>query len=378
MSSFRRLAASAFILVAPALSCGCSKTVTGAEAEADLEARIEAILSRSEIPSVTIAIVRDDQVAWEYSSGWANVEQQIPATSETLYRLASVTKLLTATAVMQLAEQDLLDIDADVGEYLPFPLRNPHYPDHVITTRLLLTHRSGLGGPSTGDIPAYDTVYAYDEAPPLSESLPRFLTPGGADYDPVIWKRFPAGYEKSYSNIGYGLLGYIVERISGAPCHEYFEDHILEPLGMRDTGVKYADMDASKLATLYQNGRTPVEPFSTYSFTAGGVWSSTHDMTHFMIAYMNGGVYQGRSILEASTIDEMLEEQFPGEITRLGWWGGNGWFGHSGGYIGHTTDLMVNTDARVGFVILSNGDDATVANGGEINNLISNYIREQY
>jgi len=89
-------------------------------------------------------------------------------------------------------------------------------------------------------------------------------------------------------------------------------------------------------------------------------------------------VYRGQSILASSTIDTMLEVQFPGDITRLGWWGGNGWYGHSGGYRGHRTDLTLNFERRVGFVILSNGEDETVANSGELNDLIREHLNEYY
>ena len=119
----------------------------------------------------------------------------------------------------------LIDLDEDIDEYLSFSVRNPHYPDTTITTRMVLAHRSGLGWPTSGTSDFYKT-YSGDSAPPLYPLIKELIVPGYSKYDPSLWKNTAPGTAYWYSNFGAALLGYLVEVVSGEDFKEYCKKHI--------------------------------------------------------------------------------------------------------------------------------------------------------
>ncbi len=195
---------------------------------------MEARLQAERIPGLAASIVKSGRIVWSKGYGWANIASRVPMNPDhTVQNIASVSKTVTATAVMQLVEKGQLDLDADVDSALPFTVRNPFHPQTPITARLLLTHQSSIA-----DGPAYGETYGCgDPSTSLAAWLPDYLTPSGRLYRPTDsfhpWK---PGERWQYSNIGYGLLGYLVERVSGEPFPRYTRERIFEPLGMRRTG----------------------------------------------------------------------------------------------------------------------------------------------
>ena len=199
------------------LALACTKDPVTPE---DTETLIRNAVDAGDIPSVAACIIKNDQIVWNYSYGFADINQGTRASEETIYTLASISKVVTATAVMQLFEQDEIDLDEDINQYLSFPVRNPHYPDEKITPRMLLTHRSGLAWPNDEDPDFYET-YPNDSASPLFPWIKEYIVPGGSEYVSRIWKLIPPGTYELYSNVGAALLGHLVEAVSGDDFNEY-------------------------------------------------------------------------------------------------------------------------------------------------------------
>ncbi|MHC4208019.1 MAG: serine hydrolase domain-containing protein, partial [Planctomycetota bacterium] len=154
----------------------------------DIDKAIAAEMNRFDIPSIVTCIIKKDAIVWEKTYGYANIENQTIASVKTIYPIASVSKLVTSVAVLQLYERKVLDIDKDINNYLPFLVRNPKYPDKIITPRILLTHRSGLAWPTNVEDSDFYRIYPNDSAPNLGEWLKNYITPGGKNYNPKIWK----------------------------------------------------------------------------------------------------------------------------------------------------------------------------------------------
>lgn len=158
-------------------------------------------------------------------------------------QVASVSKVVVATAVMQLVERGDINLDIDISTYIPFSLRNPGFPDDSITTRMLLTHRSGINNPST-----YGT-YPGDSAPPLFPGIRDILVPGNGRYLSSIWTNSRPGTTFLYTNIGTAVLGYLVQAVSNEDFNQYCIENIFEPLEMFDTSFRLDGLDEERIAT---------------------------------------------------------------------------------------------------------------------------------
>ncbi|MHA2495546.1 MAG: serine hydrolase domain-containing protein [Candidatus Hodarchaeales archaeon] len=278
-----------------------------------------------EIPSLTAAIVKQDRVIW------ANGYGEQPAV-DMIYMIGSITKTITATAVLQLYEQGMIDLDDDVNDYLPFPLRNPNHPNDSISFRMLLSHHSSLRG-------THEDYYQYSSwqdllremgrsnqtYPPIAEWLKNHLLPKGSNKS-TVWASWSPGERFLYSNTGFGVLGYLIELISNQSLGHYFSDHIFGPLGMMTTGYNYSDFEEEKLAIPYDLGvtggeQTPLPHYNPMPVGSAGLRTSVLDLSQFLLAHMNKGMLNGTPILKDKTTRRM-HEKISGSHYGLGWtWG---------------------------------------------------------
>lgn len=198
----------------------------------EIEAEIENILEEENIASAVTCIVDSLSILWSGNFGYANIENGIPADMQTIYPLQSITKLIVSFSVFQLWEQDLISLNEDVSNYLPFPVRNPNYPDSLITVEMLLNHCSGIAWPKLGDDYYAEFHYFYheEEPPPIGEWIPEFLLPDGRYYSETVWKNFPPGERYLYSNIGASLLALMVEERTEMDFRDYCRSSFLIPL----------------------------------------------------------------------------------------------------------------------------------------------------
>lgn len=311
-------------------------------------------MTRSGIPSLVAGIVKEDQLVWQNMYGNHDQDKQESPTDETVYVLASISKVFTAVAVMQLYERGQLDLYADINNYLPFEIRNPNFPEEIINTRMLLTHTAGIAWPTNEEDPDFNTPYTGNTAPAIYPWIKEYLTPEGSKFLPVTWKNTAPGEAYQYTNIGGALLGYLVESISGQDFATYCQENIFQPLEMFNSGFRLKDIDSTKLATLYHDGQI-MEQYSVPHYPASMLRSSLSELSHFLIAIANGGMYNNKRILKEETVEEMLQEKIASKGVSFIWQDHDqGWIGHTGGYWGVSSCLDLNLEHKVGVILFTN------------------------
>jgi len=318
---------------------------------------ISEIMEQHYIPSTTVAAIRNNSIVWTKSYG----EQQ---RLDLIYMIASVTKTFTATAIFQLYERDIIDLDDDVNDYLPFSLRHPNYTDTPITFRMLLQHTSGLSkdsdqywfGVTAEALQELGLENPYDWLP-YPSWIEGHLTPNGSLYNPAVWTSHEPGTNRYYSNFGYDVLGYLIQLATGQSIWEYLQENIFDPLGMESTGYNYTEFDAAQLATphIYMFEMDPTSTgdrvyphYNTLNYGCGGLRSNIFDLAKFLLVFLHEGVSNGTRILEEDTLRTMESMQTawlaPGDpLIQWGGWGGtegDEWAFHTkayGYYDGNTT-----------------------------------------
>ncbi len=325
---------------------------------------IESIMSLAHMSALSTAIVVDNELVYSNGYGLYDRENNKEATEETIYLVASISKTITATAIMQLHEQRYLDLDEDVSNYLPFSLRNPNHPDDKITFRMLLAHQSSLAT----DLPTFFTICYPAELEISGYPYPFFedlLTQDGIQYRQQFWKDYAPGDDMYYSNIGYGLLGYLVEIISEQPFEEYCQEHIFDPLEMNNSSFKLNSLTIDNIAIPYEYLQRSYFPYIHYSFLnypAGELRTSAIDLSHFLIAIMNDGVYETTQILTPDSIEEMHAIQYQSNTYNFQYGlGFQIWIsssdtiiGHTGGLFGVATKMVFSESENVGIIMFTN------------------------
>ncbi|MCP4573710.1 MAG: beta-lactamase family protein [bacterium] len=343
---------------------------------------------------VATCVVRAGKTDFLGAHGWADRERRVPMGVNSLLNIASVTKVFTATAIMQLVEAGRLGLDTPIDKHLPYVVRNPRYPDTPLTVRQLLTHRSSLA-----DGPAYDAGYACgDPSIPLGEWLAAYLVPGGANWDAAhnfhSWAPGtidPPEEPRPYSNIGYGLLGHMAERVTGQPFTALTRERVIAPLAMDGTDWMLANIDSGRHAMLYE--RVPDEaagdslradmdaalwrdgpdaegepgslrPLCLYghpTYPDGFLRSCAADLGRFLLALTGKGELAGRRVLHATTLDTMLDDRHFGRAlcwnsTTLGGRSDTLWY-HNGSDPGVMTMLGFRPADGTGVAVLTNCGD---------------------
>ena len=352
---------------------------------AALDTFITAQLSELRLPGVAIAIVNGEGIEYSAGYGWADVEGQVAMTPNIVLNIASISKTVTNVAVLQLRDRGLLALDDDVSQHLPFPVRHPAFPETPITVHQLLTHTSGI---TDGD--AYDASYACgDPAVSLGDWIRGALVPGGAFYS-AGQNYLPTGPGEAYdySNIGYGLLGFLVEQISKRPFAAYVEAEVFSPLGMEESGWYLSDIEPGLHATPYawvEAGETldnalfgdlneqvtdasqfvPFCPYSFYNIPDGLVRTSVDQLARYLIAHIRGGEIGEARILAQATVEEILSSQLdPALLGDEGGTQGLTWrrqnfegvktWGHSGADPGVRTHMMFVPASGRGVIVFAN------------------------
>lgn len=357
----------------------CSVINTDVEEFSNFDGEIQKEMSSNQIPSLSACVIKNDKIVWEKYYGNSAVSNSLPD-SGSIYSIASVSKTIIVTAVMQLYEKGLINLDADINEYLPIKIRNPHYPEIKITVRILLTHTSGLAWPVDDyEVPGFYNYYPLDSAPPLSEWIPQYVLPGGSHYVNPVWKNTLPGEQELYSNIGSAILGYIVEVVSGMDFNSYSKLNIFTPMKMNNTSYSYEELNMNKVVKRYWENYQLIEPYRQLHFPAQSLKTTMEDYSHLIIAYMNGGIYKGTRILQESSIKEILEIHNPASGICLIWVKSlNNWYGHSGGETGVATHVEFHPERKVGLIIFSNKRNNLVFPGQKIHAMIRRVAKSYF
>jgi len=371
--------------------------------EQQFEQRMRALVEQRVSPSLAVVAVRGDDTVVARGYGWSDLEQGTNASAETIYLYCSMTKLFTATALMQLRERGLVELDREVRAYLPdFPLHHPS--GREVTVRHLLSHSSGIANP----IPVSWVHLAEEPAVTLDDLSRRLL----ARYHRLT---FEPGSRYAYSNLGYLVLGQVIERISGQSYTDYIQQHILEVLDMYRTGLSYGHLQDQDLATGYvrswsmmgllgrflvdrrifgatRNGYTAFQRFLIDGAPYGGLLGPVSELGNFLKAYLNGGTFQGRRLLEPSSIAEMLTPQrnlhgeefstsgheMPSRV-GLGWHlAGSGEMRscyHLGGGAGYRSELRLYPSLGYGIAVM--GNETSYETGAITRLIVSGHNRER-
>ncbi|TVR38325.1 MAG: class A beta-lactamase-related serine hydrolase [Cryomorphaceae bacterium] len=332
-----------------------------------LDAIIASEMELERFPGVSAVIVKDGQIVWIQSYGMADIEQNIPVENTTSFLLASISKVITGTAAMQLHENNTINLNNDVNNHLPWDLQIPASPSSPVTFRQLMTHTASI----RDNFNVMDNYYdSPDPTISLEECMQRYFAQDGADYNPTAnFVNSAPGTVFDYSNIATALNGYLVERVTEQPFDSYCHEHIFVPLCMNNTAWFMADFDSAQVARPYRFAGGNYIPYNHYGFAdypSGQLRSNVVDMAHFMIAYLNGGEFGDEPILSAASINEMWTVQFPGLESSMGlnWYleelyhsGGSAMlWGHNGGEAGSSTDMYLDPENNIGICVLTNGE----------------------
>ncbi len=297
-------------------------------------------------PGAAICVMREGQVVWSRAFGLADVEQDVPATPETRFRIGSVSKSLTSVAIGRLVQDGRLDLDSPVQRYAPdFPVKR--YP---VTVRQVAGHLAGIRHYDTGEFENrehYATV---------TEGLAIFAA------DSLL---FEPGTRFSYSSYGYNLLGAVIEGASGRPYLEYMSQVVLGPAGMTHTSAEHPDSFIPRRGRYYtradSTGPLLNAPYvdNTYKWPSGGYLSTAEDLARF------GDRLLGGQLLRPETVELLWTPMHTSDGASTEY--GIGWtverdsvgrrrVRHSGGSVGGTAHLIIYPDARVVVAVLVNSD----------------------
>lgn len=352
------LLAAAFL----ALSCAGSR-------EKAFEKDMEAFREEMGNVGLAVAVVKDGRMVYTHAFGVADRETGAPVQENSLFRIASISKSFSATSMMQLVEKGLVRLDTDVSELAGFPIRNPRFPDAVITLEMLLSHTSSLN-----DSEGYFNLDVIN--PATNPNWARCYN----DYAPG------AGYE--YCNLNFNLVGTFIERLSGERFDQYVTHHVLDPLGLYG-GYCVDSLDASRFVKLYgfEDGEyvektDAYEPRSEriahYQFgydtpvfsPTGGMKISAPDLARYMMMHMGWGTApDGTVIISEESSRSMQTERSAPEHYGLALWHdftripGVELVGHTGGAYGLRSAMFWDPGRRFGLVCISSGSRDREENG---------------
>ena len=281
-----------------------------ARLEAFIDGVVEPLMKNRGSPSGVVAIGHQDRLLFAKGYGWQDIAKQIPVDpASTLFRPGSTSKLFTWVSVMQLVEQGKLDLDTDVNVYLG-DVRVKEAFGKPVTLRHIMTHTAGFEDGSLGYLIVEDPARIL----PLEEAMRR--------YQPE--RVNPPGTHTAYSNYATALAGLIVSRVSGLPFNDYVQQHIFDPLGMKNATFEepLPPRLADQMATSYEleNGAYVARPFEIVANfgPAGAESAAAEDMIRFGQAILFGGELHGQRILQQSTVAQMLTRNFSHDDRLMG------------------------------------------------------------
>ena len=349
------------------------------------EARIDSLMQHYKMVGLSVAVVKKGRIIYTHAFGKKNIATGTPLTDSNMFRIASISKSFSATAIMQLVQAKKLSLDEDVSKLIGFRVRNPKFPGKVITLKMLMSHTSSLN-----DSRGY---FTYDSINPLKSAN---WAECYNDYAPG------AGYQ--YCNYNYNIIGGIIERASGERFDHYIKTHILDPLHLY-AGYEVAALDSSRFATLYEYDSATKKytaaddaylqntniidhykmGISTPVFSpTGGMKISAPDLAKYMTMHMNYGEYKGTKIISRKSAQTMQRKVSDGDggyglaiETKDDLIPGKTMKGHTGSAYGLYSIMFWQPKEKFGIVAITNGMNLVVDDGyNEVTKAVVNILYE--
>jgi CubicO group peptidase (beta-lactamase class C family) len=328
MDTETRFTARGFLAVVLVISIGlvCAQGTTHAQTvSGDLRTELDKffrdVVRTQQYVGLGACMLKNNSIAWEGYYGYANREAKTALTRGNIFSLMSLSKTVTAFALMTLLERGLCDLDDDINKYLTISVRNPNFPDTPITFRMLLNHTASLADVTSTGLRIPSNVSRPPSARgdsdiPLEEYIREILTPGGKYYSTEYFSQNMPGSQYSYSNIGYSLIGYLVQEIARQDFAEYCRERIFKPLELNNTGWHLRDLDTSRVIFGYSfspNDTVPVyrkvQHFGEPGYPCGMLRTTMDEFARFIGVIMDNGRYGDRSVLNPATVELMLRPQ---------------------------------------------------------------------
>ncbi|MBL8267969.1 serine hydrolase domain-containing protein [Steroidobacter sp.] len=311
----------------------------------EIRSYIKAQMVAESVPSISVAVAKDGKILWEESFGWADREKRIEATPHTMYSLASISKPITTTGLMTLVQAGKVDLDKPINDYLGNAKLRARVGDAKdATVRRVANHTAGL--------PTYYQFFYADEPysrPSMDETILRYgnlVTAPGETYE--------------YSNLGFGVLDYVISRVSGMSYPEFMRREVFLPLGLTRTSVDIGPGLEDFAATRYGTDGLPI-PFYDFDHPgASAIFSSAHDLVRFGMFHLKAHLKEQKPILSDASIDEMHKRTAgtPENGYSIGFANStkNNYeiVAHSGGMGGVHTQMQLYPSDKLVIVVLAN------------------------
>ncbi|TKC56157.1 beta-lactamase family protein [Pedobacter hiemivivus] len=355
---------------------------------APAEVEIQDIMKKFDAIGVSVAVVKKGALIYTHSFGLKDVESNIPLTNDNIFRIASISKSFSATAIMQLVEAGKLSLDDDFSSLMGFKIRNPKFPETVITLKMVMSHTSSIN-----DSEGY---FNFDVINPEKN---------------VNWAKCYNAYEPGkgyqYCNLNYNMVGAVIEKCSGQRFDSYVKQHILNPLNLYG-GYCLDSLDRSRFVTLYEYDTTTksfspqpsayisrseglknyIPGYSTPMFSpTGGMKISATDLAKYMTMHMNQGKYKGGRIIAKKSAKLMQTKISDQEnyglaiLTTSNLIPGVTLKGHTGSAYGLYSAMFFQPEEKFGIVVITNGCSPTYSKGYNdfikttVNSLYKNFIK---
>ncbi|OHU85141.1 hypothetical protein BET10_14035 [Pseudoalteromonas amylolytica] len=254
---------------------------------------IQQHMEAAKLPGVSVLVFKDGKPVYSKQYGYTNLETQEQPTQNSLFQVASISKLVTGTAILKLYEQGKLHLDDDINKHLPFSVKNPSFPDTAITFRMLLSHVSSVSDGSFFFGSPYWDMYneigkpTY-KAEPLDSFITHYFKSDEKYYDEKDnFNDAKLGTMLEYSNVGYGLLGYLVEQVSGMPFNEFCKQEIFSPLDMKHTRWLIKNVEKETMAIPYNynllsNTYVRLGAYELSTYSESGLKTSSAEFMRFL------------------------------------------------------------------------------------------------
>lgn len=340
-----------------------------------LDKALEKFHHKNDLPGFAVMILTKDSILYSNGFGFANIKSKQSFTPETLINICSISKTFIAVAVMKAVEDGYLSMSTKVNDILPFKVFHPKHPDVPITLWHLVTHTSGI---KDSFLSYRKGLYMHKKFKLKKRLLPKgylnhakafnqnkqinyhsfleqLLSKNGKWYDSKDgFTENPPGINYNYSNTSAALAAYIVELAVGEKFDQYTQKKILQPLNMNHSGWSFEVIDESQFATLYFHNGMPIPKHHLILFPAGGLISSTSDLSLFLMEMMKGYSGEG-SLLKTESYKTMFTVQFDGgDRPGVFWDIGMKTFSHNGGDQGVHTLMSFNKETNIGKILFTN------------------------